>query len=379
MRKRKRRVVLFIFGTRPEAIKMAPVIRAFTQDHRMSIKTCVTAQHRGMLDQVLAFFEIKPDFDLNLMRPNQSLASLTSNAISGCEKVIEQLQPDILFVQGDTTTAFAAAFAAFQLHVPVGHIEAGLRSGRKDSPFPEEMNRLLISDLATLHFCPLALEQESLAKEGIRDGVHVVGNTVVDALLLGVKLIQRKGNASFLAKFGDIDFRKKLILVTLHRRESFGEPLENICKAIRILAEENFTSEFVYPVHMNPKVRKTVFKSLEGIKNVHLIEPLGYSDFLWLMAQCKLIITDSGGVQEEAPSLGVPVLVAREVTERSEGIAAGCAQLVGSNTKIIVREVRKILCKGLKGSSSKKNPYGDGQSSKRIVNITHGYLKKHMG
>ena len=377
MRKQKRRVVLFIFGTRPEAIKMAPVIRAFTQDHRMSIKTCVTAQHRGMLDQVLAFFEIKPDFDLNLMMPNQSLASLTSKAISGCEKVIEKLRPDILFVQGDTTTAFAAAFAAFQLHVPVGHIEAGLRSGRKDSPFPEEMNRLLISDLATLHFCPLAPEAKSLANEGIRDGVHVVGNTVVDALFLGIKLIQRKGEASFLAKFPGINFNKKLTLVTLHRRESFGKPLENICKAIRILAEEESASEFVYPVHMNPKVRKTVFKNLKGIKNVHLIEPLGYSDFLWLMAKSQLIITDSGGVQEEAPSLGVPVLVAREVTERSEGIAAGCAKLVGSNTKIIVREARKILCEGLSSSFFRKNPYGDGKSARRIVDITHAYLKRH--
>jgi len=329
-----------------------------------------------MLDQVLAFFEIKPDFDLNLMMPNQSLASLTSKAISGCEKVMENLRPDILFVQGDTTTAFAAAFAAFQLHVPVGHIEAGLRSGRKDSPFPEEMNRLLISDLATLHFCPLALEARSLANEGIRDGVHVVGNTVVDALFLGIRLIKRKGEASFLAKFSDINLNKKLILVTLHRRESFGKPLENICKAIRILAEERLASEFVYPVHMNPKVRKTVFKTLEGIKNVHLIEPLGYSDFLWLMAKSRLIITDSGGVQEEAPSLGVPVLVAREVTERSEGIAAGCAKLVGSNTKVIVREARKILCRGLGSSLFRKNPYGDGESSKRIVDITHAYLKK---
>lgn len=363
---------LFIFGTRPEAIKVAPVVRAFAEAG-FSARVCSTGQHRGMLDQVLEFFELKPDIDLALMQPDQAPAAFAARAIEGCARAIADEKPDLVLVQGDTTTAFAGAFAGFQARVPVAHIEAGLRSFRKDAPFPEEMNRMLVGDLADLHFAPLDGARANLEREGIRDGVHVVGNTVVDALLLGLNLIQKRGDSGFRAQFPMIG-GGPLVLVTLHRRESFGAPLAEICSALRTLAEEDPTRQFIYPVHLNPRVRETVLGALGGLPNVHLIEPLGYPDFLWLMSQAQLILTDSGGVQEEAPSLGVPVLVAREVTERQEGVDAGCARLVGHDHTLILREARIALAGGWPALAQKTNPYGDGHASRRIAEISAAFL-----
>jgi UDP-N-acetylglucosamine 2-epimerase (non-hydrolysing) len=364
---------LFVFGTRPEAIKLAPVVRAFRADNRFRSIVCVTGQHRSMLDQVLAFFDLKPDYDLNLMLPNQSLSSLAGRAIMACAEVIERAKPDIVFVQGDTTTAFAAAFAAFQCRVPVGHVEAGLRSFRKDAPFPEEMNRILVADIASLHFPPLEASRLNLAREGITENVHVVGNTVVDALLLGIKLIQERGDDGFAENFPQIHLDRKLVLVTIHRRESFGKPIVGIFEAIREIATDPHV-EVVYPVHLNPNVHGIAHKILGGLNNVHLIEPLDYAQFIWLMSKASLIITDSGGIQEEAPSLGIPVLVARDVTERAEGVVAGCARLVGADRILIIREARAALAMS-QISRSRINPYGDGRSSERILAATCNFLQ----
>ncbi len=364
---------LFVFGTRPEAIKLAPVIRAFRADARFRSIVCVTGQHRKMLDQVLDFFDLKPDYDLNLMLPNQSLSSLAGRAVMSSAEVIEETRPDIVFVQGDTTTAFAAAFAAFQCRVPVGHVEAGLRSFRKDAPFPEEMNRILVADIASLHFPPLEASRVNLAREGITENVHVVGNTVVDALLLGITLIHERGEERFAANFPQIRLNRKLVLVTIHRRESFGEPIASIFEAIREIATDSGV-EIVYPVHLNPNVHGIAHRILGGLDNVHLINPLDYAHFIWLMSKASLIITDSGGIQEEAPSLGIPVLVARDVTERAEGVAAGCAKLVGSDRNLIIREARKALAFPPK-SRGRINPYGDGRSSERILDVTWNFLQ----
>jgi len=366
--------VLFLFGTRPEAIKLAPVIRAFHANSRYETTVCVTGQHREMLDQVTDFFGIKPEIDLELMTPNQSLPALAGKAVAGCAEIYERLQPDIVFVQGDTTTAFAAAFAGFLRQVPVAHVEAGLRSHRKDAPFPEEMNRVLISDVADLHFAPLESNRQQLAAEGICDRVFVVGNTVVDALLQGLDLIRQRGEENFLKRFAQIRLNRRVVLVTAHRRESFGAPLERICTALRTLAESTPELEIVYPVHLNPNVRDTVFRILNGLQNVRLLDPLGYPEFIWLMSKSSLIITDSGGVQEEAPSLGVPVLVVRDVTERGEGVAAGCAQLVGSAPNLILHKAHAALTKGLVPSAERVNPYGDGQASQRILDHTTEFL-----
>lgn len=364
---------LFVFGTRPEAIKMAPVVRTFQGNTEIEPLVCVTGQHRSMLDQVLEFFELKPDYDLNLMKPNQSLCSLAGRAIIATAEVIEKTKPDILFVQGDTTTAFAAAFAASQCKIPVGHIEAGLRSFNRQAPFPEEVNRMLIGDLADLHFPPLESSRENLAREGITANIHTVGNTVVDALLLGLGLIRERGEEKIAASFPQICFERKIVLITIHRRESFGTPVLDIFEAIGEIAE-NPEIEIVYPVHLNPNVHEVAHRVLGGRKNVHLIDPLDYAHFIWLMSKSSLVITDSGGVQEEAPSLGVPVLVAREVTERAEGVAAGCAKLVGSDRALIVSEAKAALAASA-GSSSITNPYGDGHASERILAITLNLLK----
>jgi UDP-N-acetylglucosamine 2-epimerase (non-hydrolysing) len=366
---------LFLFGTRPEAIKLAPVICAFQADPHYETKIGVTGQHRQMLDQVTDFFGIKPEIDLDLMTPNQSLPTLAGKAITGCADIFARLQPDIVFVQGDTTTAFAAGFAAFLQRIPVAHVEAGLRSYRKDAPFPEEMNRVLISDVADLHFAPLESNRQQLAAEGIRDNVFVVGNTVVDALQLGLKLIQDTGEEEFLRRFAQIRFDRRIILVTAHRRESFGAPLERICTALRSLATSDPSLEIVYPVHLNPHVRDTVFRMLDGLNNVRLLDPLGYPEFIWLMSKSSLIITDSGGVQEEAPTVGVPVLVVRDVTERGEGVAAGCSRLVGSDVNRILHEARAALAGGLVPLEKRANPYGDGQAAQRILVHTTQFLR----
>ena len=366
---------LFVFGTRPEAIKIAPVVRAFQADSKIHPLVCVTGQHRSMLDQVLDFFELQPDYDLKLMQPNQSLCSLAGRAIIATAEVIEKTKPDILFVQGDTTTAFAAAFAASQCKIPVGHIEAGLRSFNRQAPFPEEMNRLLVGDLADLHFPPLEASRANLAREGITANVHTVGNTVVDALLLGLGLIQERGEEKIAASFPQIRFDRKIVLITIHRRESFGTPVLDIFEAIGEIAEEP-EIEVIFPVHLNPNINEVAHRILGGRKNVHLIEPLDYAHFIWLMSKASLVITDSGGVQEEAPSLGVPVLVARDVTERMEGVDAGCAKLVGSDRSLIVKESRAILTSGTV-TVTRNNPFGDGHASERILAETLNFLKGH--
>ena len=364
-------IVLFVFGTRPEAIKMAPLIQELKKEKFFDIKVCVTAQHREMLDQVLEFFNITPDYDLNIMKPNQSLFDITANILLGLEPVLDEVKPDLIFIQGDTTTAFAGALAGFYKKVKIAHIEAGLRSHNKYSPFPEEINRVLAGDLADYHFVPTRRAKENLYNENIRENVYVVGNTVIDALFLGLDIIKKQGEEKYYQYFDFIDFSKKIILVTGHRRESFGKPFENICYALKEIANNYKDVEIVYPVHLNPNVREPVNKILKGEKNIHLIEPLSYPYLIWIMNKSYLVLTDSGGIQEEAPSLGKPVLVMREVTERIEGIEAGTAKLVGTNKENIVKEVSTLLKDKYEYNkmSTAINPYGDGKASIKIRNI----------
>jgi len=369
--------VLFIFGTRPEAIKMAPLVRKFKKhSNSFKIKVCITAQHREMLAQVLEFFEIKPDYDLNLMKVNQSLFDLTANIVRKIEFVLKDFEPDLIFVQGDTTTAFVGSLAGFYKKIKVAHVEAGLRSNNKYSPFPEEMNRVLIGRLADYHFAPTERARENLFREGIKRNIWVVGNTGVDALFLSLKIIKERGEEEYFKYFNFIDFSKKIILVTAHRRESFGEPFRNVCFALREIANNFPDVEIVYPVHLNPNVRKPAYEILQGHSRIHLIEPLEYPYLIWLMSKSYLVLTDSGGIQEEAPSLGKPVLVMREVTERMEAIEAGTAKLVGTNREKIVEEVSLLLEDGdeYKKMSKVVNPYGDGKASERILNIIKKYI-----
>jgi UDP-N-acetylglucosamine 2-epimerase (non-hydrolysing) len=363
--------ILFFFGTRPEAIKMAPLVKEFQKSPEIfDIKVCVSAQHREMLDQVLNFFEIQPDFDLNIMQQNQDLFDITREALSGIKDVLFDYKPDLLFVQGDTTTTFVGALAAFYEKVKVAHIEAGLRSFNKHAPFPEEMNRVLATQLADIHFAPTSRAKENLLREGVpEEKIFVVGNTSIDALFLCLKRTSEKNPGSF-EPFSSIDFNKRIILVTGHRRESFGKPFENICVAIKTIAESD-DIEIIYPVHLNPNVRKPVLEILGDIPNIHLIEPLDYPSFIWLMNKSYIILTDSGGVQEEAPSLGKPVLVIRDVTERTEGIDAGTAKLVGTQMENIILETQKLLDhpEEYQRMVNIKNPYGDGKSAERIVHI----------
>lgn len=355
---------LFIFGTRPEAIKLAPLIVKLKDIG--NIQVCVTGQHREMLDQVLQFFSIVPDYDLNIMMENQSLFTVTSKSLRLLEKVIKESQPNLIIVQGDTTTAFVGALAGFYNKIKVAHIEAGLRSFHKFSPFPEETNRVLVSHIADYHFAPTDKAKENLLRESIsEENIFVVGNTVIDALFMGLDIVNRN-EKRFYDYFRFLDFSKRIILVTGHRRESFGKPFENICHALKEIARENV--ETIYPVHLNPNVRGHVYPRLSGIKNIHLVEPLEYPYLIWLMSKSYLILTDSGGIQEEAPSLGKPVLVMRDVTERTEGIDAGTALLVGTDKEKIVKSVKMLLSnKGEYNNMAKhRNPYGDGKSSMRI-------------
>lgn len=361
--------ILTIFGTRPEAIKLAPVIKELERrsDNFVS-RVCVTAQHREMLDPFLKLFDIEPNWDLNIMKPNQSLFDVTILALSKLKPVLEQEKPDIVLVQGDTTTAFAAALAAFYLKTKIGHVEAGLRTVDKYNPFPEEMNRRLISHLADLHFAPTPRAKENLLAEGINpSSIFLTGNTVIDALFMILE--QTKGQDP-LADLS-LDPGKMLILVTAHRRESFGEGLANICQALREIVRRAPGVEIVYPVHLNPNVRSTVERFLRGIDQVHLIEPLDYVAFVHLMNRAHLILTDSGGIQEEAPSLGKPVLVLRKVTERPEVIEAGAAKLIGTDPETIVRETLLLLEdeKEYSRMASAPNPFGDGHAAERIVKI----------
>jgi UDP-N-acetylglucosamine 2-epimerase (non-hydrolysing) len=370
--------VLFLLGTRPEAIKLAPLVIEFRKHKEFEVKLAITAQHREMLDQVLAFFDVKPDFDLDLMKPNQSLPELTARIIqSVSDKVLSKFHADWVIVQGDTTTAMAGALAAFYAKIKIAHIEAGLRSNNLQSPFPEEMNRLFVSRIAEIHFCPTAIAAANLFKEGIHRNVYTVGNTVVDAVLEGQNRLPALAT-EFEKFFSAIDFTKKIILVTCHRRESFGEPFENICKAIVQIAAADPEVLMVYPVHLNPNIRERAMAYLGDHPQILLLAPLPYAHLLWLMSASTLILTDSGGIQEEAPSLNKPVIVLREVTERVEGIEMGTAILAGTNTAKIVSSTLHLLRDNTayQAMANKPNPYGDGKTSARIAKALIEHSKK---
>ena len=366
---------LIVFGTRPEAIKMAPLVKAFQKESDAFItKVCITAQHREMLDQVLSFFEITPDFDLDLMKPNQNLYTLTSDIITNLKPVLEDFKPDFVYVHGDTTTTMATSIAAFYSGAKVCHVEAGLRTFNKRSPFPEEINRSIAGSVSDYHFSPTATSRQNLLNENISDEtILVTGNTVIDALQFStnkVNSINYIDNEIEELKL-ILEDSKRLILVTGHRRENHGQGFINICEALRQIALENKDIQIVYPVHLNPNVQKPVYELLDGISNIKLITPLSYPAFVWLMSKAYLIITDSGGVQEEAPSLGKPVLVMRNTTERPEAVEAGTVLLVGTDPTKIVNETNKLLKnKAFYNSMSMlHNPYGDGTACKKIVNF----------
>lgn len=360
---------LCIFGTRPEAIKLAPVVlrlrEAAAASTDVTVQVCVTGQHREMLDQVLSIFAIQPDIDLDLMSPDQSLARLTAEAVSELDRVVDTTDPDVVLVQGDTTTAMAGALAAFYHKVPVGHVEAGLRTGDRYSPFPEEVNRRIISTLGTWHFAPTQRACEALRAEGIAPkSIHVTGNTAIDALLWISKNLPQ--NAPRFATDG-----RRLLLVTAHRRENFGEPLEHICAALEEICRRNPDVLVLYPVHLNPNVQKVVMGRLQGLSQVTLCQPLDYHSFVAAMREAYLILTDSGGVQEEAPSLGKPVLVLRKQTERPEAVEAGTAKVVGTDTERIVAETQRLLDDSdeYRRMATAPNPFGDGRAAERIVDI----------
>jgi len=368
--------ILFAFGTRPEAIKMAPVINAFKADQvNFQTVVAVSAQHREMLDQVLSLFEIIPDYDLDLMAPNQTLESLTNKVLIGISNLLVEIKPDIVFVQGDTTTTFATSLASFYKKIPVAHIEAGLRTKNIYSPFPEEINRRMTSSIASFHFPPTKQSQQNLFNEGVnKSTIKIAGNTVIDALLaISIKIdkqIDKYDN--YFSETYNIHFNnKKTILVTGHRRESFGGGFENICEAIKQIAEHN-NVQVIYPVHLNPKVQEPVNRVLADIENVQLIPPQDYMPFVFLMKKSHIILTDSGGVQEEAPSLGKPVLVMRDTTERPEGVKAGTARLVGTDPETIISQVELLLNEKAEYDKMAKaiNPYGDGMASKIIYETT---------
>jgi len=362
--------ILFIFGTRPEAIKIAPIIKECEKhSDQLEAVVCITSQHKEMLQQVLNFFQIQPHYDLELMQANQTLFHLTATALKGIEDVLEKVNPDVILVQGDTTTAMAGALAGYYKKIPVGHIEAGLRSGDIYAPFPEEVNRKIISTMCNYHFAPTTMAKQNLEKENILNNVFITGNTVIDALLWGVKKVRNTDD--YKSYFSFLNPAKKKILVTAHRRESFGKPFESICNALFEIAQKNPDFEIVYPVHLNPNVQKIVFKILAGQPNIHLINPLDYPPLLWLMDQSYFVITDSGGIQEEAPALGKPVLVMRDVTERQEGIEAGTAILVGTDKDTIVTTAQKLIDdKEMYFQMAKAvNPYGDGTAAKQIIAI----------
>lgn len=369
----KKNKVLSIFGTRPEAIKMAPLVQELSKDNRFISKVCVTAQHREMLDQVLRLFEIVPDYDLNLMKPLQSLNDVTSNILVSLKPILVDFQPDLILVHGDTATTFAASLAAYYEQIPVGHIEAGLRTGDIYSPWPEEANRKLTSVISKYHFTPTENSKKNLISENyLIDDIYVTGNTVIDALFLIKNKIEKDINLKkeLNAQFRFLDQNKKIILVTGHRRENFGHGFENICLAISDIAvDENV--QIIYPVHLNPNVREPVERILGKKKNIVLIEPLDYLPFIYLMMCSDIILTDSGGIQEEAPSLGKPVVVMRSITERPEAVEAGTVILAGTDRDKIKNSVNELLydTNKYKKMSVSHNPYGDGHASKRIIEI----------
>jgi UDP-N-acetylglucosamine 2-epimerase (non-hydrolysing) len=364
---------LFVFGTRPEAIKMAPLILKIRKSSAFEVKVCVTGQHRTMLDQVLKFFDISPDYDLNLMKPDQTLADITSGSIKGISSILsKEYDPDFIIIQGDTTTALGGAMSGFYFKKKVVHIEAGLRSHNKFSPFPEEMNRVLISKLADIHFAPTLQAYDNLVNEGVtQDSVFIVGNTAIDALVLGLDNLKKSGQFDIVKKFPSLSNGGRIILVTGHRRESFGMPFENICYALREVVEKNEDVQIIYPVHLNPNVVDPVRRILGNSDRIHLTEPLDYPYMIWLLNKSYLVVTDSGGIQEEAPALGKPVIVMRDVTERMEGIAAGTAVLVGTNKEKIFSKCQQLLSDPSEYQKMAKsvNPYGDGDTCRRISTI----------
>lgn len=364
--------ILLVFGTRPEAIKMAPLVKTLQAHSAFEVKVCVTAQHRQMLDQVLNLFNIQPDFDLNLMKPGQVLSDITSGVLLGLKPVLAQCRPDAVLVHGDTSTTFAASLAAFYQRIPVGHVEAGLRTGNLQSPWPEEANRKLTSVLTHWHFAPTATSRRNLLSEGVSLGaIHVTGNTVIDSLLqVREKIVSSPElRQRFNKDFGFLDPYKRLVLVTGHRRENFGDGFERICQALVRIAREHSDVQVVYPVHLNPQVQEPVRRLLGGIDNIHLIEPLDYLPFVYLMDKSTLILTDSGGVQEEAPSLGKPVLVMRDTTERPEAVEAGTVKLVGTDVNKIATEASTLLTdvQAYQAMAFAHNPYGDGHACQRIA------------
>jgi len=366
------RKISIIFGTRPEAIKLCPLVLYLKKYPEFETHLCITGQHREMLDQVLETFGITPDVDLNLMQPNQSLSDLTASAVFAIDKYLNEVKPDLVILQGDTTTAFCATLCAFYKKISVGHVEAGLRTGNKYSPFPEEVNRKLITHIVDFHFTPTNLSRQNLLHEGIlEEKIFVTGNTVIDALHIAIEKI--KENSLLIPDLPNELMNESstnpLVLITGHRRENFGDGFANICRAISELSERFPEVAFVYPVHLNPNVRKPIFQILSGRENIHLIEPLGYLPFVAMMNRATLVLTDSGGVQEEAPSLGKPVLVMRDTTERPEAVEMGTVKLVGTDRKVIVNNVSTLLTdeKAYTSMANAVNPYGDGKACERIL------------
>jgi UDP-N-acetylglucosamine 2-epimerase (non-hydrolysing) len=369
--------VLLVFGTRPEAIKMAPLVKLFEKEALVDSRVCVTAQHREMLDQVLDLFDISPDYDLNLMKPGQDLYDITSNVLLGMKDVLIDFKPDVVLVHGDTTTTSATSLSAFYQQIKIGHVEAGLRTGNLLSPFPEEANRQITGVLANYHFAPTMVSQANLLKENKdKNSIIVTGNTVIDALFLALDKIKSNKDLE-LQIINDIEYKfnnSKFILVTGHRRENHGQGFLNICNALKEIALANPTIDIVYPVHLNPNVQKPVREILSNIENIYLIEPLQYEQFIYLMDKSYFIITDSGGVQEEAPSLGKPVLVMRDTTERPEAVEAGTVKLVGTSKDMIITEAQKLLDdeNEYNKMSQAHNPYGDGNACEKIVEFIKG-------
>ncbi|MBS9781766.1 MAG: UDP-N-acetylglucosamine 2-epimerase (non-hydrolyzing), partial [Gammaproteobacteria bacterium] len=357
---------LIIFGTRPEAIKMAPLVKEFNRNSEdFETRVCVTAQHREMLDQVLDFFDITPDYDLDLMKPNQNLYTLTADIITELKPILDEYQPDYVYVHGDTTTTMATSIASFYSGAKVCHVEAGLRTFNKRSPFPEEINRQVTGRIADYHFAPTEQSQKNLLNEAVPDNsILITGNTVIDALMTSIEKVKKIDDEEISKLKGIIDINKKLILVTGHRRENHGQGFINICEALKEIAVNNKDVQIIYPVHLNPNVQKPVYEILSEVDNIHLISPLAYPAFVWLMNQSYLIITDSGGVQEEAPSLGKPVLVMRDTTERPEAVDAGTVILVGTDKDKITKECQELLTNDAKykNMSALHNPYGDGKA-----------------
>jgi UDP-N-acetylglucosamine 2-epimerase (non-hydrolysing) len=361
---------LIIFGTRPEAIKMAPLVKEFEKQAKFETKVCVTAQHRQMLDQVLDFFEITPDYDLDIMKPNQNLYTLTSDIILGLKPILEEYQPDYVYVHGDTTTTMAASIAAFYAGAKVCHVEAGLRTHNKLSPFPEEINRQVTGRIAELHFAPTKQSKNNLLQENVKENTIIItGNTVIDALIESSEKVKEIENTEIENLKKILDPTKKLILVTGHRRENHGQGFIDICEALKEIAKTNKDAQIIYPVHLNPNVKEPAYNILGDNHSINLINPLAYPAFVWLMNRSYLIITDSGGVQEEAPSLGKPVLVMRDTTERPEAVEAGTVILVGTNKELIVKECNDLLknTSRYQKMSALHNPYGDGKACQRIA------------